>query len=70
MLERTLHRLAGSALELGAKHLTKRCRDLESACRSKDEAAVKRQLAELNTFFRGLLIALERAGISMSDDSG
>lgn len=70
VLERTLHRLAGSALELGAKHLTKRCRDLESACRSKDEAAVKRRLPELNTLFRGLLIALERAGISMSDDGG
>jgi hypothetical protein len=68
-LGKTIHRLAGSALELGAKHLTKRCRVMEAACQAKDGAEAKRRLPELIAFYRGLLVALEAVGISMTEES-
>ena len=67
-LGKVIHRLAGSALELGAKHLTKRCRSMEAACQAQDAAEAKRRLPELIAFYRGLLIALEASGISMTEE--
>ncbi|HNN51149.1 MAG TPA: ATP-binding protein [Pseudomonadota bacterium] len=61
------HRLAGSALEMGAKELAERCRAIETACKQEDPAAVAKLYPELLSFYRSVLVALAAAGLPMNE---
>ncbi len=61
------HRLAGSALELGANRLAQRCRTIETASKKNDTSAVEHLYSELTTYYRGLLVALAAAGLPLNE---
>ncbi len=62
-----VHRLAGSALELGANRLAQRCRSIEAAAKKNDTPAIESMYVELTGFYQSLLVALAAAGMPMND---
>ena len=53
-VERTAHRMNGSSLMVGAKHLAKACAAIEQSARKKDMAGVKAVMASLDEAIKQL----------------